>query len=119
MTRRRNVSGCPVRSTNTTKQIATVSSRSRITSANLRGDAELWLFDALLAAGYRVICHLMYANFLYTGFDASGMQVPLGSTEADESWAKDMLGERLYAVVVEDSTAARSPSSTCMRLPSL
>jgi len=26
------------------------------------------------AAGYRVICHLMYANFLYTGFDAIANQ---------------------------------------------
>ncbi|MGE4246403.1 MAG: alpha-ketoacid dehydrogenase subunit beta, partial [Parvibaculaceae bacterium] len=22
------------------------------------------------AAGYRVVCHMMYSNFLYTGFDA-------------------------------------------------
>jgi pyruvate dehydrogenase E1 component beta subunit len=27
------------------------------------------------AAGYRIICHLMYANFLYTGFDAIANQV--------------------------------------------
>jgi len=26
------------------------------------------------AAGYRVVCHLMYANFLYTGFDAIANQ---------------------------------------------
>ena len=26
------------------------------------------------AAGYRVICHFMYANFIYTGFDAIANQ---------------------------------------------
>ena len=26
------------------------------------------------AAGYRVVCHMMYANFLYTGFDAIANQ---------------------------------------------
>ena len=26
------------------------------------------------AAGYRVVCHFMYANFLYTGFDAIANQ---------------------------------------------
>ena len=44
------------------------------------------------AAGYRVVCHMMFANFLYTGFDAiANQKIPPGpgpkiTTESAQSY---------------------------------
>lgn len=48
--------------------------RDRVRDTPISEAAITGLAVGAAAAGYRVICHMMYANFLYTGFDAIANQ---------------------------------------------
>ena len=57
-----------------TKGLAERFGEQRVRNTPIAETAMTGMAVGAAAAGYRVVCHMMFANFLYTGFDAIANQ---------------------------------------------